>query len=52
MGMPPTGKQVTVSGITYARIADGKAREAWLSWDTFSMMLQLGAVPEPARARA
>jgi steroid delta-isomerase-like uncharacterized protein len=51
MGMPPTGKQVTVSGITYARIADGRAREAWLSWDTLSMMQQLGAVPEAAPAR-
>jgi steroid delta-isomerase-like uncharacterized protein len=51
MGMPPTGKQVTVSGITYSRIADGKAREAWVSWDTLSLMQQLGAVPEPVRAR-
>jgi steroid delta-isomerase-like uncharacterized protein len=51
MGMPPTGKQVTVSGITYSRIADGKAREAWVSWDTLSLMQQLGAVPEAARAR-
>jgi steroid delta-isomerase-like uncharacterized protein len=51
MGMPPTGRQVTVSGITYSRIADGRAREAWLSWDTLSMMQQLGAVPEAAPAR-
>jgi predicted ester cyclase len=51
MGMPPTGKQVTVEGITYSRIADGKTREAWLIWDTLSMMQQLGAVPEAAPAR-
>ena len=51
MGMPPTGKQVTVSGITYARIADGKTHEAWLIWDTLSLMQQLGAVPEAERAR-
>jgi steroid delta-isomerase-like uncharacterized protein len=51
MGMPPTGKQVTVEGITYSRIADGKAHEAWLVWDTLSMMQQLGAVPEAAPAR-
>ena len=51
MGMAPTGKQVTVHGITYERIADGMAREAWLTWDTFSMMQQLGAVPEAAPAR-
>ena len=51
MGMPPSGKQVTVEGITYSRIADGKAREAWVSWDTLSLMQQLGAVPEAERAR-
>jgi steroid delta-isomerase-like uncharacterized protein len=51
MGMPPTGKQVTVEGITYARISDGKTREAWISWDSLSLMQQLGAVPELARMR-
>jgi steroid delta-isomerase-like uncharacterized protein len=51
MGMPPTGKEVTVEGITYSRVADGKAHEAWLIWDTLSMLQQLGAVPEPASAR-
>jgi steroid delta-isomerase-like uncharacterized protein len=50
MGMPPTGKQVTLTGITYGRIEDGKAREAWLIWDTLAMMQQLGAVPETAAA--
>jgi steroid delta-isomerase-like uncharacterized protein len=52
MGMPPSGRQVTVNGITYSRIADGKAREAWLTWDTLAMMQQLGAVPEAAPARS
>src|SRR5262245_48494855 len=43
MGMPPTGKQVTIEGITFARIAEGKTREAWLSRATLSQMRQLGA---------
>lgn len=51
MGMPPTGRQVTVSGITYLRIANGKAREAWIIWDTLAMLQQLGAVPETVPAR-
>jgi steroid delta-isomerase-like uncharacterized protein len=51
MGMPPTGKQVTVEGITYSRIADGKAREEWVSWDTLALMQQLGAVPLAAPTR-
>lgn len=51
MGMPPTGRQVTVDGITYLRIVNGKAREAWIIWDTLGMMQQLGAVPETVPAR-
>jgi steroid delta-isomerase-like uncharacterized protein len=51
LDLPPSGKQATVSGITYARIKDGQAREAWVAWDTFALMQQLGAVPAPA-ARA
>jgi steroid delta-isomerase-like uncharacterized protein len=51
MGMPPTGKQITVAGITYGRFADGKAREAWIIWDTLGMLQQLGAIPEMTPAR-
>jgi predicted ester cyclase len=51
MGVPPTGREITVAGITYSRIADGKAREAWIIWDTLAMMQQLGAVPETLPAR-
>ena len=52
MGMPPTGRQVTVIGLTFTRIVDGKAREDWTTWDTLGMMQQLGVVPETAPARA
>jgi steroid delta-isomerase-like uncharacterized protein len=51
MGMPPTGRQITVEGISYNRFADDKVREAWIIWDTFGMMQQLGAVPESIAAR-
>ena len=51
MGMQATGKQVTVPGITFSRIVDGKLRESWVSWDTLSMLQQLGAVPETMAAR-
>jgi steroid delta-isomerase-like uncharacterized protein len=51
MGIPATGRQVTVEGITYERIVDGQAREGWIIWDTFAMMQQLGAVPETMPAR-
>ncbi len=52
MGMPPTGKQVTVTGIAYARIVDGQLREDWTSWDTAGMLQQLGVIPETAAAPA
>jgi steroid delta-isomerase-like uncharacterized protein len=51
MGLPATGKQVTVPGITFSRFVDGKLRESWVSWDTLSMLQQLGAVPETVAAR-
>jgi steroid delta-isomerase-like uncharacterized protein len=50
MGMPATGKQVTISGITIDRFEDGKVVEGWTNWDTLGMMQQLGAVPEAAQA--
>jgi len=50
MGVGPTGKQVTVSGLTFSRIANGKVVEEYTNWDTFGMMQKLGVVPELAHA--
>jgi steroid delta-isomerase-like uncharacterized protein len=52
MGIPPTGKQVTVVGITISRVEDGKVVEEWTNWDTLGMLQQLGVVPEMAEAQA
>jgi len=52
MGIPPTGKQVTVSGITISRVVKGKVVEEWTNWDTLGMLQQLGVVPEMAGAQA
>ena len=52
MGIPPTGKQVTVSGITISRVKNGKVVEEWSNWDTLGMLQQLGVVPEMAGAPA
>jgi steroid delta-isomerase-like uncharacterized protein len=51
MGIAPTGKQVTVSGLTLSRLSNGKVVEEWTHWDTLGMLQQLGAVPEMARAQ-
>jgi steroid delta-isomerase-like uncharacterized protein len=48
MGIPPTGKQVTVTGIAIMRIANGKILEEWINND---LMQQLGVVPASGQAR-
>lgn len=45
MGMPATGREVTVAGISIFRIENGKVAEEWEGFDTLGMMRQLGAVP-------
>lgn len=45
MGIPPTGKQVTITGIDINRIVGGKSVEHWLEMDTMGMMQQLGVIP-------
>ena len=42
MGIPPTGVQVRVTGISFFRIAGGKIVERWLNRDALGMMQQLG----------
>jgi predicted ester cyclase len=49
-GIAPTGKDVTVSGLTISRFEGEKVVEEWTTWDTLGMLVQLGAIPEPARA--
>ena len=49
-GIAPTGKEVTVTGITIAKIEGGKLIEDHTTWDTFGMLVQLGAIPIPATA--
>ncbi len=47
MGIAPTGKQVTVTGINIERIANGKLVEGWSNYDTLGMLQQLGVIPAP-----
>ena len=52
MGFAPTGKDVVVTGQTFARVRDGKIVEDWTNWDTLGMLQQIGAIPTRAEARA
>ena len=45
MGIAPTGKRFTVTGICIHRICGGKIVEEWEQWDTFGLMQQLDVVP-------
>jgi steroid delta-isomerase-like uncharacterized protein len=47
MGIPATGKRLSLTGIAIDRIANGKIVESWSEWDMMGLMQQLGAVPSP-----
>jgi steroid delta-isomerase-like uncharacterized protein len=48
MNIPPTGKKVTVTGMTLTRYnAEGKGVEGWANFDQLGMLQQLGVVPAP-----
>jgi len=49
MGIPPTGKHVTVTAIDINRMADGKSVEHWLNMDTLGLLQQLGVIPAPGQ---
>ena len=48
-GLPASGRQARVTGISIHRIAGGRIVETWVNWDTLGMMEQLGAAQVPAR---
>jgi steroid delta-isomerase-like uncharacterized protein len=45
MGIPPTGKQVSGTGMFIDRIVNGKAVEQWFNTDDLGLLQQLGVVP-------
>jgi len=46
-GIPPTGKQMTQTGIDILHIAGGKVVERWGEFDNLGLMQQIGVVPPP-----
>src|ERR1700760_1929235 len=45
LGIPSTGKKVTVKGVVIDRLANGKMADSRILMDTLGMMQQLGVVP-------
>jgi predicted ester cyclase len=45
MGMPATGRRVTVTETHIARVVDGMIVERWGTWDQHGFLQQIGVVP-------
>jgi steroid delta-isomerase-like uncharacterized protein len=45
MNIPPTGKKVSVEGITIHYVRDGKILDSNARWDALGLLRQLGALP-------
>jgi predicted ester cyclase len=52
MGMPPTGKQVTWTGMSMSRVAGGKIVEQWGEQDLLGLLQQLGTTPAAAQGNS
>lgn len=46
MGIQPTSKEVTISGMLIYRIANGKIVNFWMNFDNLGLMEQLGVIPK------
>lgn len=52
LGIPPSGRRVSTSGIDIWRVEDGRMVEHWGAYDILGLMQQIGALPpQPERAR-
>ena len=48
MGVPPTGRPITMTGIEIFRLEDGKIAELWGEANLMGLAVQLGMMPPPA----
>jgi steroid delta-isomerase-like uncharacterized protein len=50
MGVPASDRSFEIESIDFIRIEDGKCAEHWGVTDNMTLMVQIGALPEPAQA--
>ncbi len=50
VGIPPTGKQISIHGMSLQRYQGGKMVEGWLAMDMLGWMQQIGVVPPPGQS--
>ena len=47
MGVEPTQKEIEISGLSMARVEDGKIAEMWTNYDALGMLSQIGGISPP-----
>jgi steroid delta-isomerase-like uncharacterized protein len=52
MGMNPSGKRISTTGMSMQRVVDGQIVEAWDNWDQLGAFTQLGVVSLNVQASA
>jgi steroid delta-isomerase-like uncharacterized protein len=50
MSLPPTGKEVRLSGITMYRLSGGRIAEGRSNFDQLGVLQSLGVIPSPGQA--
>lgn len=45
MGIPPSGKRQSCTGVQWARVRDGKISELWGEFDQLGLLQRMGAIP-------
>jgi len=50
MGVPGSGRPVSVSSFNFYRFRAGQIAEQWITFDVMSLMQQIGGIPAPAAA--
>jgi len=47
MGMPATGRHISVEAVDLGHIENGQAKDRWGGLNMYSMLIQLGVIPAP-----
>jgi predicted ester cyclase len=47
MGMPATGKRISVEAVDIGRVRGGQAAERWGGLNMYALLTQLGVIPAP-----
>jgi steroid delta-isomerase-like uncharacterized protein len=47
MGMPATGRRISVEAVDIGRIENGQAAERWGGLNMYALLTQLGVIPAP-----